>query len=148
MAPVIPAGEHPAAPEGETGVSGLTEAEKEPLRNTIRDMIGRPYGFDAICRQVERIVAERVRVVEGERDAARAEHNESCATTDQWRDQKARAESAEAKARADERERIAQAIEAENQSFGVSDDPYGGEYDRGVHQGLLDAASIARGDNQ
>lgn len=62
----VPPTQPPAAPEGEVR---LTEAETTALSNTVRDVIGRSYGFAAICRQVERIVAERVRVVEGERDA-------------------------------------------------------------------------------
>jgi hypothetical protein len=44
---------------------------------------------------------------------------------------------------AKQREQIAQAIEAENESFGVGEG-HGGEYDKGVHQGLRDAARIAR----
>lgn len=43
------------------------------------------------------------------------------------------------------REEIARDIEEENDSFGVSEDPYGGSYDSGVHEGLTNAARIVRG---
>ena len=42
------------------------------------------------------------------------------------------------------RESIAQEIEDEDSSFGIGEGS-GGEYDKGVHQGLRDAARIARG---
>lgn len=45
--------------------------------------------------------------------------------------------------RREEGERIAQAIDEEDGSFGVGEG-YGGEYDKGVHRGLQDAARIAR----
>lgn len=57
--------QHPAAPETETDANGLTEAEVSALsRARRRGLVGEVVA-------VERIVAERVRVVEGERDAAR-----------------------------------------------------------------------------
>lgn len=56
--------QHPAAPETETDASGkvsLTEAEKKSLIPHAGDWAG-------FYAAIERIVAERVRVVEGERD--------------------------------------------------------------------------------
>ncbi len=86
-----------------TDASGLTEAERQVLLD-VAYAYANPFNDDnptpeweGLVATVERIVAERVRrVVEGERDAARVEHSEACATTDQFRDQQARAESAEA----------------------------------------------------
>lgn len=48
-----------STPPDPTAGEGLSEAEREVLSNTISDVIGRSYGFEAICRQVERIVAAR-----------------------------------------------------------------------------------------
>lgn len=70
--------QHPAAPEGETDASGkvaLTEAEREALNVAVDEAetcvcCGDDYGSTHVYAAVERIVAERLRVVEGERDAA------------------------------------------------------------------------------
>ena len=80
--------QHPAAPETETDASGITQDEREALWAVIanvRDHAPRLPNdvdtediIDAILDSgwVHRLIAERVRVVEGERDAAR----EACAS--------------------------------------------------------------------
>lgn len=70
-----------AAPETETDASGLTEAEKESLNVAVDEAetcvcCGDDYGSTHVYAAVERIVAERVRVVEGERDAWKRERDE------------------------------------------------------------------------
>jgi hypothetical protein len=69
--------EHPVAPEGETDASGLTERQVQDIAVTIAALLaGRIDGQQAVATtvaQIERIVAERLRVVEGERDAARGD---------------------------------------------------------------------------
>ena len=69
--------QHPAALETETDANGLTEGERQSLNVAVDEAetcvcCGGDYGFTHVYAAVERIVAERVRVVEGERDAARA----------------------------------------------------------------------------
>ncbi|WP_224279087.1 hypothetical protein [Nocardioides lacusdianchii] len=63
--------QHPAAPETETDANGLTEAEREIIAPWfVGDLdTGWPGDDSGLIAAVERIVAERVRVVEGERDA-------------------------------------------------------------------------------
>ena len=65
--------QHPAAPETETDANGLTEAEQAVIAPWfVGDLdAGWPGDDSELIAAVERIVAERVRVVEGERDAAR-----------------------------------------------------------------------------
>lgn len=57
-----------AAPEGETDASGLTEAEKDVLDSPLQGFGASLCGPEPIYAAVQRIVAERLRVVEGERD--------------------------------------------------------------------------------
>lgn len=69
--------QHPAAPETETDASGLSEAEREALNIAVDEAetcarCGDDYGSRHVYAAVERIVAERLRVVEGERDALRS----------------------------------------------------------------------------
>ena len=71
----VPPTQPPATPETDVR---LTEAERDYFRGNLRQNLGyRAWVVeDAMLGHVERIVAERVRVVEGERDAARAERDE------------------------------------------------------------------------
>lgn len=69
------------APETETDANGLTDAEREALNVAVDEAetcvcCGGDYGSTHIYAAVKRIVAERVRVVEGDRDAARARVDE------------------------------------------------------------------------
>jgi hypothetical protein len=70
--PNLTATQPPAAPETDVR---LTDAERDYFRGNLRQNLGyRAWVIeDTMLGHVERIVAERVRVVEGERDAARAE---------------------------------------------------------------------------
>lgn len=101
--------QHAAAPETETDANGLTEAEQTMLWEAIERAFLDTTAWsreveDEIDRTVERIVAERVRVVEGERDAevaeAEREHEKTLAIMEAACDRAdaatARAESAEA----------------------------------------------------
>ena len=71
-------GHAPAAPQTD---GRRTEAEREAVNVAVDEAetcvcCGDDYGSTHVYEAVERIVAERVRVVEGERDAARAERDE------------------------------------------------------------------------
>ncbi len=84
--------QHPAALETETDANGLTEGERQSLNVAVDEAetcvcCGGDYGFTHVYAAVERIVAERVRVVEGERDAARVE---ACDLDHGWDDNPAR----------------------------------------------------------
>ncbi|WP_224279107.1 hypothetical protein [Nocardioides lacusdianchii] len=59
----------PAAPETETDANGLTDAERDRLHDAVFAE-GYEPAWNPVLAEVERIVAERVRVVEAERDAA------------------------------------------------------------------------------
>ena len=87
-----------AAPETETDANGIVELtydERTTLAVAIHDLPANPCQCTHVYAAVERIVAERVRVVEGERDFFKAE-------ADEWKQQadinlnRKRAESAEA----------------------------------------------------
>lgn len=106
--------QHPAAPETETDANGLTEAEIDALRGlafTVPDRV-------RLEAAVERIVAERVRFVEGERDAAWAQADDWAAQFEgaacEADEATARAESAEAAHEAEKaaHERLRAGVEA------------------------------------
>jgi hypothetical protein len=173
--PNLTATQPPAAPETDVR---LTDAERDYFRGNLRQNLGyRAWVIeDTMLGHVERIVAERVRVVEGERDAARAELRAESRRADkavqranhyegQFRtrerepDQRARAESAEAEnarlrtrlaeVEVDVAERVAQAIEAdanEPKKGSVNHRAYAGHFAEVARAALASPSSLAQRD--
>lgn len=103
--------QHPSAPETEPDANGLTEAERQSLADLVWPDNYADPDLDAVAEAVERIVAERVRVVEGERDV----HEAYALGAHREREyQRARAESAEAAHEAEKaaHERLRAGVEA------------------------------------
>jgi trehalose-6-phosphatase len=135
----------PAAPESDVR---LTEAEREAVNVAVDEAetcvcCGDDYGSTHVYEAVERIVAERVRVVEGERDALIEERNDLSLG---WVEEVARAEKAEAERdRAEAAHRALQAaVEALADDFDSNVDWSAGRNNYGDNEAWESAARQAR----
>ena len=106
---------------------GLCEEDAEFVQTDPESVAVALDYADRLGPVVERILAARAQALREEIERLRLERGEWMARYEALR------------------EEIAGEIEEENGSIGVSEDPYGGEYDRGVHEGLTNAARITRG---